>query len=56
MPPVNTLEVMSELWKARARLAVHAAYSEESKGKVQIRISPSKGVVTIEDAKAQVGL
>ena len=53
MPPIDTLDVKSELWKARARLAVEAAYTEESKGSVRIRTKPSKGVVTTEPAKVR---
>lgn len=53
VPPIDTLDVKSELWKARARLAVEAAYTEESKGSVRIRTKPSKGVVTTEPAKVR---
>ena len=44
-PGINTFEVNSELWKARVRLAVHAAYSQEQSIQVKIRTAPKKGVV-----------
>ena len=53
VPSIDTFEVISELWKARARLACHQAYAAEATDNVQIRVAPTKGVVANEDANAK---
>ena len=52
-PSIDTFDILSELWKARARLAIYAAYTSENSNDVNIRISPTKGVVATQAAKAK---
>ena len=53
MPSIDVLDVVSELWKARMRLALYAVYEAENTNNVKLGLLPSRGVITSTAAKVR---